>query len=134
MPPKNKIPAPIDRPLSKAYLRQFTGWSTAYPPGVSEPNSLRLMENVQINRDGSCRVRPGLRYLNYSVKPTTGVPGLPAHIDRMQIGTHEPFFNEYGKCYLYAVKEADLTVGFRVWATNEFGDFEIQTLTEAGFA
>ena len=39
MPPKTKIPAPIDRPLSRAYLREFTGWSTAYPPGLSEPTS-----------------------------------------------------------------------------------------------
>ena len=28
---KQTIAAPIDRPLSRAYLRKFTGWSTAYP-------------------------------------------------------------------------------------------------------
>jgi hypothetical protein len=134
MPPKSKIPAPIDRPLSKAYLRQFTGWSTAYPPGVSEPNSLRLMENMMVNRDGSCRIRPGLRYLNYSVAPVPGVSaGEAAHITTPHVGTHEPFFNEYGKCYLYAVREVDDTVGFRVWASTSTGGFEIQTLTEAEF-
>lgn len=133
MPPKAKTPAPIDRPLSKAYLRQFTGWSTAYPPGVSEPNSLRRMRNVMVNRDGSVRVRPGLKYLNYSVAPTDTTPGEPAHYGNDHIGTHEPFFNEFGKAYLYAVREDDLTVGFRVWATTEDGTFEIQTLTEAGF-
>jgi len=134
VPPKSKTPAPIDRPLSKAYLRQFMGWSTAYPPGVSEPNSLRLMENMMVNRDGSCRIRPGLKYLNYSTFPVESVSaGIPAHISRVQIGTHEPFFNEFGKCYLYAVREADLTIGFRVWATNSLGEFEVQTLTQAGF-
>ena len=56
-----KLEAPIDRPLSKAYLREFDGWSTAYPPGISEPNSLRLMENVWITREGACSIRPGLR-------------------------------------------------------------------------
>lgn len=134
MPPKAKTPAPIDRPLSKAYLRQFTGWSTAYPPGVSEPNSLRLMENVMVNRDGSCRVRPGLKYLNYSVSPTASTAGEPAHLTTPHIGTHEPFFTDAGnKAYLYAVSELDGTVGFRVWAGQDDGTFEIQTLDEAGF-
>jgi hypothetical protein len=77
MPPKAKLPAPIDRPLSRAYLREFTGWSTEYPPGISEPTSLRIMENVQINRDGSCRVRPGMRYLSYDVPPVTTSPAVP---------------------------------------------------------
>jgi len=42
---EKKTPAPIDRPLSRAYLREFTGWSTAYAPGLSDPTSLRVMEN-----------------------------------------------------------------------------------------
>lgn len=63
---KPRIPAPIDRPLSRAYLRQFSGWSTAYPPGISEPTSLRIMENVMINRDGSVGIRPGLRLLTFN--------------------------------------------------------------------
>jgi len=59
--PKEAIPAPVDRPLSRAYLREFSGWSTAYPPGLSDPTSLRVMENVYITREGACRVRPGIR-------------------------------------------------------------------------
>ena len=55
---KKTVQAPIDRPLAKAYLRQFQGWSTAYPPGLSDPTSLRVMENVQITREGAARVRP----------------------------------------------------------------------------
>lgn len=109
MPPKAKIPAPIDRPLSRAYLREFTGWSTAFPPGISEPTSLRVMENVMINRDGSLRTRPGLRYLS----KTSGGAALPAGRD--VVGTHEAFFlNDGSKAYLFAVREADSKVGFRV--------------------
>lgn len=107
MPPKMKTPAPIDRPLSKAYLREFGGWSTAFPPGLSDPTTLRVMENVQINRDGSAQVRPGLRYLSYAS------PGFG--IDKNCVGSHEPFFlNDGTKAYLFAVREADGTVGFRV--------------------
>ena len=54
-------PPPIDRPLSKAYLRKFTGWSTATPPGMSDPTSLRVMHNCNVDTDGSLRIRPGLR-------------------------------------------------------------------------
>lgn len=117
MAPKQKIPAPIDRPLSRAYLREFTGWSTAYPPGVSDPTSLRVMENVQINRDGSVRVRPGLRYLSYATPPVdaddTTTPGVA--VDSRLVGTHEAFYlNDGTKAYLFAVREDDETVGFRV--------------------
>jgi hypothetical protein len=124
MPPKAKIPAPIDRPLSRAYLREFTGWSTAYPPGLSDPTSLRLMENVQINRDGSARVRPGLRFISYDNLPvyageelvTPGVAngGVP-------VSAHETFFlNDGTKAYLYAVNEP-LGVGFRVLTDTGLG-------------
>ena len=136
MPPKAKLPAPIDRPLSRAYLREFTGWSTAYPPGLSDPTSLRLMENMLINRDGSVRVRPGLRYMSYNDLPTLDdddvvtVPGeagagVPA-------GTHESFFlNDGSKAYLYAVREDDDTVGFRVLANTGFGQI-VHELDDAG--
>lgn len=108
MPPKAKMPAPIDRPLSRAYLREFSGWSTAYPPGLSDPTSLRIMENVMINRDGSCSVRPGMRYLSYV---DTGFTAF----DKQVVGTHEPFFLNDGKrAYLFACREDDDTVGFRV--------------------
>lgn len=58
---KASIPAPIDRPLSRAYLREFGGWSTAYPPGASDPNTLRDMNNCYVTREGALAVRPGLR-------------------------------------------------------------------------
>lgn len=58
---KSRPPAPIDRPLSKAYLREFTGWSTAYPPGTSDPTSLRVMHNCNLDTDASLRIRPGMR-------------------------------------------------------------------------
>ena len=93
MPPKSRPPAPIDRPLSKAYLREFAGWSTAYPPGLSEPNSLRVMENVQVTREGAARVRPGLRSYMRTKSP------LPI------VGSHELFYLPNGKAYLVAVRE-----------------------------
>lgn len=106
--PKAQIPAPIARPLAKAYLREFTGWSTAYPPGLSDPTSLRKMENVLVNKDGSVRVRPGLRFLSYG-EDLNAFPLQP-------VGTHEAFYTAAtgSKAYLFAVRELDDTVGFRV--------------------
>jgi hypothetical protein len=117
MPPKKKTPAPIDRPLSRAYLRGFTGWSTAFPPGHSEPTSLRVMENVMVDRNGSLLTRPGMRYISYSQSPDTdpltdAVEGIA--IDRPLVGTQEPFYVIGGdKALLFAVRETDLTVGWR---------------------
>lgn len=126
MPPKQKTPAPIDRPLSRAYLREFTGWSTAYPPGISDPTSLRLMENVMINRDGSARIRPGLRHLSYEDDLAT------LGVEQRMVGTYEPFFLNNGtKAYLYAVREDDGTVGFRVLQQTSLG-LIVRGLTEAG--
>ena len=137
MPPKKKTPAPIDRPLSKAYLREFKGWSTAYPPGLSDPNSLRVMENVQITREGAARVRPGLR----SFMRTKSQWPL--------VGSHELFYMPNGKAYLVAVREmVDVgtedereIVGFRVImdtsdpTEGEEQNYEMVTLDseEAGF-
>lgn len=87
MPAKAKLPQPIDRPLSRAYLREFSGWSTAYPPGLSEPTSLRVMENVLVNRDGSAGVRPGLRYVAFEDYDVLSTPEI-------LVGTHEVFFAE----------------------------------------
>jgi len=93
---KATLPAPIDRPLSRAYLRKFTGWATADPPGVSDPGSLRVMENVLINREGSARVRPGLRRL------TDG--GITSATQLCS--SHEPFYLNNGKkAFLLAVRE-----------------------------
>lgn len=123
MPPKKQLPQPIDRPLSRAMLRDFRGWSTAFPPGLSEPNSLRKMENVLINRDGSARIRPGLRYLSYSVVPEYDpvddevivVPGVA--MTESPVSSHEAFYLADGsRAYLFAVREDDDTVGFRVFS------------------
>ena len=118
MPGKMKTPAPIDRPLSRAYLRGFTGWSTAYPPGQSEPTSLRVMENMFVDRNGALSIRPGLRYLSYKTAPDmdalqTQVPGVA--FDLPIIGAQEPFYtNDGNKALLFACREADGTVSFRV--------------------
>lgn len=120
MPPKAKLQAPIDRPLSRAYLREFGGWSTAYPPGISDPTTLRLMENILINRDGSAQVRPGLRYLSYGALPQEATPGTKA--PEQVVGTHEAFYlNDGTKAYLFAVRESDGTVGFRALAVRTTG-------------
>lgn len=131
MATKAKTPAPIDRPLSRAYLREFSGWSTAYPPGLSDPASLRIMENVQINKDGSCRIRPGLRYLSFEESPTDEFPGVA--IGETPVGTHEAFFlNDGTKAYLFASRDnTDQTVKFWVLRPNTDGPV-IQNLTSPG--
>jgi hypothetical protein len=140
MPGKKMTPAPIDRPISRAYLRQFGGWSTAYPPGVSDPTTLRLMENVQINRDGSVRVRPGLKYLSYD----GGVLPLDAGFEC--VGSHETFFlNDGSKALLFAARmmtgggiyPVEERVAFLVLiydpAWTEGGPYHLSTLSAAGF-
>jgi hypothetical protein len=129
VPPKSRPPVPIDRPLSKAYLREFAGWSTNYPPGLSEPNSLRVMENVQVSREGAARVRPGLRSYMRTKSPWPIV------------GSHEIFYTKNGKCYLVAVREtvdvgtADEReiVGFRVIGPDSTGTIIMGTLASFGF-
>jgi hypothetical protein len=92
------------------------------------------MENMMVNRDGSCRIRPGLRYFNYDEQPLTeGSVGVAAIDNQQLVGTHETFYTEYGKAYLYAVLENDGTVGFRVFADDGTGVFYIQSLAEALF-
>lgn len=124
MPPKKHLPQPIDRPLSRAYLRQFKGWSTAYPPGVSDPASLRVMENMLVNRDGSVRIRPGLERMM----------GLGAGFE--MVGSYEPFYLNNGKkAYLFAVREtgAGDIVTFRVGVPDETDGYrwDVITLTTA---
>jgi hypothetical protein len=130
MPPKARPPAPIDRPLSKAYLREFAGWSTAFPPGLSEPNSIRVMENVMVTRDGAARVRPGLRSYMRTKSP------LPI------VGSHELFYISTGKAYLVAVRETvDVgtddereIVSFRVIGPDSTGAIVMDTLAAFGFS
>jgi hypothetical protein len=108
MPPKAKLPAPIDRPLSRAYLREFSGWSTAYPPGASQPTSCRIMENMMINREGSIRIRPGLRMV--AKRAVGGGAPFGSTLNRRMVGTYETFYlNDGRKAVLFA---------FRVPVTN----------------
>ena len=131
MPPKAKTPMPIDRPLSRAYLRDFSTWSTAFPPGVSDPTSLRVMENMQITREGALKVRPGLKVLSLMDDGTA----FPNEI----VGTHEAFYlNDGTIAYLFACKEqmtieGVLTdvVGFRVLVEQDDW-FVVRALTDAG--
>lgn len=99
MAAKKQIQAPIDRPLSRAYLREFTGWSTAYPPGISDSTSLRTMENVAITREGAAAVRPALRSVFYNdVFLDSGYGGTI-------VGSFEPFFlNDGRKALLFAAR------------------------------
>ena len=89
MPGKKAMPPPpIDRPLSKAYLRKFTGWSTAQPPGMSDPTSLRVMHNCNVDTDGSLRIRPGLRrvFSNITAVPEGGIVGTAACLFENEFG------------------------------------------------
>jgi hypothetical protein len=134
MPPKKKTPPPIDRPLSRAYLRAFTGWSTAFPPGTSEPNSLRIMENMMVDRNQALQVRPGLRYLSFANSPdinqvTDKVPGKAVGLP--MVGTQEPFYTANGdKALLFAVRENDGTVGFRAILFSD-GQTVVHALTSS---
>lgn len=129
MPPKQKAPAPIDRPLSRAYLREFSGWSTADPPGLSDPSSLRILSNVSVNRDGSIGPRPVLNYM---------ADGAPiADQESLDIrGEFEPFYLNDGRvARLFATKlPGPVTiVVFRVLVDTGPFSWEIMTLEEAGF-
>lgn len=117
-----------DRPLSKAYLREFGGYSTAYPPGLSDPASLRLMENVQVTREGAARVRPALRSV------LTENVWLDANYQSTMVGGFEHFFlNDGSKALLFAARQPSGAVGFKVAAYNAATRrFDIKNLTEEG--
>lgn len=123
MPGKAKIQAPIDRPLSRAYLREFTGWSTAFPPGLSDPTSLRQMENVWTTREGAAAIRPGMRSV------FEGGTWISSTI----VGSFEHFWLDDGRrALLFAMVEDDGKVGFRVAVYDEVLErFEVQALTSA---
>lgn len=104
-----KIAPPIDRPLSRSYLREFSGWSTAYPPGLSEPTSLRIMENMIVTQNGALAIRPALRTVLEE-----GV-WLDSNYGVTAVGGIEPFYlNDGTKAFIFAVREEDSTVGFRI--------------------
>ena len=127
MAEKKSIQTPIDMPLSKAYLREFSGWSTAYPPGLSDPTSLRIMENIQITREGGARVRPALRSV------LTEDVWLDNNHGVTMVGGFVHFFlNDGSKALLFAVRETDEKVSFRVGVYNEDTHrFDINRLTDA---
>lgn len=133
MPGKMKTPAPIDRPLSRAYLREFTGWSTAYPPGLSDPSTLRVMENAFITREGACAVRPAMRSV------FADDVFLDSDYDAQIVGGFEPFFtNDGGKAILFAVRRqiGDATrVGFMTALyDDETGKYAILPLDHSSMA
>lgn len=134
MPPRAKIAAPIDRPLSRAVLREFKGWATASSPGLSDPTTLRLMENCVIKPDGAVGVRPALRSI------FADDVWLPESHAATAVGSFEPFFlNDGSKALLFAVREtisAVEKVGFRVAVYDPVtGVYSIVTLDSvtAGF-
>ena len=126
MAQKKTAPAPIDRPLAKAYLRQFQGWSTAYPPGLSDPTSLRIMENVQVTREGAVRTRPALRSV------LTANTWLDANYDARMVGGYEHFFlNDGRKALLFASRSSSGIVSFKVAIYNSATQrFDIKALTD----
>lgn len=114
MAEKAAIPSPIDRPLSRAYLRQFSGWSTAYPPGLSDPTSLRVMENIYITREGAARIRPGIRSV-FTADRWLGNTG-----DSIVGGFEHFVYDESGRiALLFAVRGSSDLVSFQVVVYNE---------------
>ena len=128
MADKKSLPAPIDRPLSRAYLREFTGWSTAYPPGLSDPTSLRLMENIFITREGAAAIRPGLRSV------LTKDVFLSKNFGITLVGSFEHFYTNDGrKALLFATRETDNSVFFRAALYNPGTQrFDVKSLTDVG--
>jgi hypothetical protein len=118
---KKSVQQPIDKPLSRAYLREFGGWSTAYPPGLSDPTTLRMMKNLMITREGAARVRPGIRSI---LKEDWWLGNAGESI----VGSFEHFvYDSTGKiALLFAVRGNSGTVSFRVVVynsiTNRFDD------------
>ena len=120
MATKAQTPPPIDKPLARAYLRKFTGWSTSAPPGSSDPTSLRVMHNCSITPDSTLRIRPGLRR----------VFSAPAAGDI--VGDFEHFYTTDGrKAILFAIRNGGY-VRFRTAVfnnTTKLYDIDADTAT-----
>jgi hypothetical protein len=84
---------------------------------LSEPNSLRQMENVMVGRNGSMAIRPGMRHLSYARTPDTDplVPDTPGvAMQQAVLSAPEVFYtNEGQRALLIAVRELNQKVGFR---------------------
>ena len=127
MPPKQRPPAPIDRPLSKAYLREFTGWSTSSPPGLADATSLRTMENCWVTRTGALAIRPALRSIFAENN------WINTNFNARIVGSFETFFlNDGRKALLFATKEAAGNITFRV-AVDNGATYDIESLAGVGF-
>jgi hypothetical protein len=127
VPPKAKVAPPIDRPLSKAYLREFTGWTTAFPPGLADPTSLRTMENCWVTREGALAIRPALR----SIFSATN--WITTNFNARIVGSFETFFlNDGRKALLFATKEASGHVTFRA-AVDDGPTYTVSSLAALGF-
>jgi hypothetical protein len=127
---KPQGPPPIDRPLSKAYLRKFGGWSTAFPPGLSEPTSLRILENMQVTREGAVAVRPALRSI------LTENKWLTTNFQATIVGGFEHFFQNDGrKAFLFATRLSSGVVAFKVATENATTKrYDVGSLSQAGFS
>ena len=121
MAAKGTTPPPIDRPLSKSYIREFLGWSTAFSPSLADSASMRQMENVLIGRDGSARVRPAMRAMLY------------APHGYMMVGSFEQYYGVQGKAILFAMRDlSDDTVSFYTSVYTGYGySSSIQPATDS---
>lgn len=110
---RDKIPAPIDRPLVSAYVRGFDGWSTAYPPELSSPTTLRKMENLWVTPESALKIRPGLRSIfteSYWLSDD----------EESIVGGFEHFMATVDlKGILLAVRTNDGSIRFRTFIENE---------------
>ena len=84
---KQGPPAPIDNPLGSSYLRGFDGWSTAYPPELSSPTSVRQMNNLLVTDAGGLRIRPGLRFIDKPVTFSGGTSSFVGDFETFPIST-----------------------------------------------
>lgn len=123
------LPAPIDRPLSRAYLREFSGWSNEFPPNVSDPTTMRVMENMLVNREGSLRVRPGLKLLSFS---DTFIAGSPASVSLRS--SHETFYlNDGSRAYVFATVGIGGVV-FKALTDLDSANPKVKELSALGFS
>ena len=122
---KDTIQPPIDRPLAKNYLREFTGWTTAYSPGLADSTTLRQLNNVLMNRDGAARIRPALRLMFEA--------HLDPNLDGRVVGSFEQYIAHDGtKKLIFAVHDGtDITFAAGSYDPNSglYGAFETLTNT-----
>lgn len=109
----------MDKPLASSYVRGFDGWSTAYPPEMSAPTTLRHMENIVVTPEGALRIRPGLR----SVFPEDFWLSQQGNGEAIVGGFEHFLTNEGKKALLFAVRIDTGKIYFRTVVENN-GRFE----------